>query len=469
MRLFLYNTLTRQKEEFIPLHPGKVGMYSCGPTVYSMPHFGNMRSIFTAGLLRDVLKYVMMYDTTVVSNFTDVWHIVGDVDSGEDKLEKGSRIEWLSAWDVAKKYENIFREYFGKLRIPLFDVMPRATEHITEQIAMIKTLKEKGYTYTVPSDGIYMDTSMIADYGKLLGANYKKHLEGLQAGERIDMWGKRHPTDFALWKFSPTDEKRQMERESPWWIGFPGWHIECSAMSKKYLGEQFDIHHGGVDLIPVHHSNEIAQSECCDNVHPWVKYWVHHQFVNMYGKKMSKSDGNYVAPSELLEKGYDFLDIKYWFFSAHYRSFLDFTWKNIETAKNARAGLIKKLSGKRQDFALSVLQEQKLFQDLSDALCDDLNTSKFLGLMYEALGRTMNDVEYGVLTYFEDYVMRLWLFDEQVVLDIPVEITALADQRVQAKNDKNYVLADELRRKIIEFGYSIKDIKNGKWYEIDKI
>ena len=270
MQIKLYNTLTREKEDFIPLmqdpnYQGKkkdfVGMYSCGPTVYYTPHIGNLRATFTADLIRNVLKY-FGYPVKAVMNITDVGHLVSDGDEGEDKLEKGAKRDGISAWEVAKKYEEIFLTAMNELNIQAFDVMPRATEHIAEQIALVQSLEAKGYTYEVPGDGIYMDTSKVEDYGKLMGPNYKKRLEDLRAGERVDMKGKKNPTDFALWKFSPTDEKRQMERDSPRGVGFPGWHIECSAMSSKYLGEQFDIHHGGADHITIHHPNEIAQSEC---------------------------------------------------------------------------------------------------------------------------------------------------------------------------------------------------------------
>jgi cysteine--tRNA ligase len=270
MQIKLYNTLTREKEDFIPLmqdpnYSGEkkdfVGMYSCGPTVYYTPHIGNLRATFTADLIRNVLKY-FGYPVKAVMNITDVGHLVSDGDEGEDKLEKGAKRDGISAWEVAKKYEEIFLTAMNELNIQTFDVMPRATEHIAEQIALVQSLEAKGYTYEVPGDGIYMDTSKVEDYGKLMGPNYKKRLEDLRAGERVDMKGKKNPTDFALWKFSPTDEKRQMERDSPWGVGFPGWHIECSAMSSKYLGEQFDIHHGGADHITVHHPNEISQSEC---------------------------------------------------------------------------------------------------------------------------------------------------------------------------------------------------------------
>ena len=289
MQLHVYNTLTRKKEEFIPIHKNEVGMYSCWPTVYYTPHIGNLRATFTADLIRNTLK-ILWYKVKSVMNITDVGHLVSDGDEGEDKLEKWSKRDGISAWDVAKKYEKIFKDNMKELNIEEFDVMPRATEHIEKQIELIKTLEKKWYTYTVEWDGIYMDTSKVENYGELMWPNYKKRLADLNAGERVDMKWKKHATDFALWKFSPEGEKRQMERESPWGTGFPGRHIECSAMSSEYLWEQFDIHHWGADHITIHHPNEIAQSECAFDVHPRVKYRIHNEFLQVDGGKMSKSD-----------------------------------------------------------------------------------------------------------------------------------------------------------------------------------
>lgn len=467
MKLTVYNTLSREKEEFKPIDESNVRMYSCWPTVYSMPHLWNMRSMFTAWLIRDVLRHILKYHVTAVSNFTDVGHMVWDSDSWEDKMEKWSKKEGLNARELAEKYEKIFIEYFKWMNIPLFDIMPKATEHIKEQIEMVQELVDKWFTYTIPWDGIYMDTSLIEDYWKLLGKNYKEHLKWLNAWERVDFGGKRNTTDFALWKFSPTDQKRQMEWDSPWWIGFPGWHIECSAMSRKYLGKHFDIHHWGMDLIPVHHTNEIAQSECCDWEKPWVNYWIHHQFVNMYGKKMSKSDGNYISPEELLEKGYTLLDIKYWFFSTHYRNFLDFTWENINAAKSARAGLRKVLSQHELKYDFNNVEKSELYKEFCDALCDDFNTSKVLSILFKAV-KELDDEKLEVISYLEENVLRFWLFEKEgeSSCEIPEEITELANQRLQAKQEKNYALADELRAKIQAEGFAIKDVPWG--FEITK-
>lgn len=490
MKLHLYNTLTRQKEEFIPLMndpnyygPKKdfVGFYSCWPTVYSMPHFGNVRASFTADLIRNVLKNILWYKVISMSNFTDVGHLAGDSDDWDEKMEKAAKKEWISAWDLAKKYEQIFRDFFKWLHIDDFDIMPRATDYIQEQIDLVKMLEDKWYTYIIPGDGVYMDTSKIDDYGKLLGLNYKKHLEGIQWWERVDIWGKKNLTDFALWKFHVGTGKREMERESPRWIWFPWWHAECSAMSSKYLGKQFDIHHGGYDLIPIHHTNEIAQSECAFDVHPWVKYWVHHQFVNMNGRKMSKSDGNIVSPYEVLDKGYDYLDIRYFFFTTHYRSFFDFTRNSMDVAKQTRYNLRKKIQKNilpsitinlDSSFVeiwklLKTDQAKKFYKEILEAICDDINTPKLIALINIQLN-DINDEIILLLYRLEKKILKIGLFDpiEEVLVDIPVEITALADQRIQAKQDKNYALADELRNKITELWWNVKDGKDG--YEITK-
>jgi cysteinyl-tRNA synthetase len=358
-KLQLYNTLSHQKEDFVPLFKeGKsdiVGMYSCGPTVYRSPSIGNNRAAFTADLIRNTLKYLCGYPVKSVMNITDVGHLTSDGDTGEDKLEKGAKRDGISAWEVAHKYESEFYDGLKKLHIEPFDVMARATDHIPEQQQMIQTLIDKGYTYEVPGDGIYMDSSKVEEYGELMGPNYKKRLENLNAGERVDMGGKKHPTDFALWKFSPTDEKRQMERDfPPYGKGFPGWHIECSAMSSKYLGKQFDIHHGGADHITVHHPNEIAQSECAFDIHHpnrWVKYRVHNEFLQIDGGKMSKSLGNVYTLKDIEERGFDPLDLRYFFFMAQYSNFQNFTWGALEQAKKTRENLQKKIEKFRRMYS----------------------------------------------------------------------------------------------------------------------
>ena len=451
--LQLYNTLTRSKEDFIPLladpanKKDKVWFYSCGPTVYSTPHIGNFRATFTADLIRNTLKY-LGYPVISVMNITDVGHLVSDADDGEDKLEKWARLESSSAWDIAKKYEELFLSDIAELNIDRFDVMPRATDHIAEQIALVQTLENKGYTYTIEGDGIYMDTSKISDYGKLMGPNYKKRLADLNAWERVEMKGKKNPTDFALWKFSPTDTQRQMERDSPRGKGFPGRHIECSAMSSKYLGESFDIHHGGSDHVTIHHTNEIAQSECCFDHKPWVKYRLHNEFLQVDGGKMSKSLGNTY--------------LRYFYFKAQYTNFLNFTREALTQAKNERLGLIKKIKNliQNQDSLSSV--DADLQNKFDQALGDNLNTPKLLTQLHIALSEPHANT-LDIVKDLEEKVLKIWLFsaDDSSELSVPDEILALAEQRKQAKADKNYALADQIRAELLDQWWEIKDTKDG--------
>lgn len=465
--LQLYNTLTRSKEDFIPLladpanKKDKVWLYSCGPTVYSTPHIGNFRATFTADLIRNTLKY-LGYPVISVMNITDVGHLVSDADDGEDKLEKWARLESSSAWDIAKKYEELFLSDIAELNIDPFDVMPRATDHIAEQIALVQTLENKGYTYTIEGDGIYMDTSKISDYGKLMGPNYKKRLADLNAWERVEMKGKKNPTDFALWKFSPTDTQRQMERDSPRGKGFPGWHIECSAMSSKYLGESFDIHHGGSDHVTIHHTNEIAQSECCFDHKPRVKYRLHNEFLQVDGGKMSKSLGNTYSLKDIKDHGFSPLDLRYFYFKAQYTNFLNFTREALTQAKNERLGLIKKIKNliQNQDSLSSV--DADLQNKFDQALGDNLNTPKLLTQLHIALSEPHANT-LDIVKDLEEKVLKIWLFsaDDSSEISVPDQILALAEQRKQAKADKNYALADQIRAELFDQWWEIKDTKDG--------
>lgn len=465
--LQLYNTLTRSKEDFIPLladpanKKDKVWLYSCGPTVYSTPHIGNFRATFTADLIRNTLKY-LGYPVISVMNITDVGHLVSDADDGEDKLEKWARLESSSAWDIAKKYEELFLSDIAELNIDRFDVMPRATDHIAEQIALVQTLENKGYTYTIEGDGIYMDTSKISDYGKLMGPNYKKRLADLNAWERVEMKGKKNPTDFALWKFSPTDTQRQMERDSPRGKGFPGRHIECSAMSSKYLGESFDIHHGGSDHVTIHHTNEIAQSECCFDHKPRVKYRLHNEFLQVDGGKMSKSLGNTYSLKDIKDHGFSPLDLRYFYFKAQYTNFLNFTREALTQAKNERLGLIKKIKNliQNQDSLSSI--DSDLQNRFDQALGDNLNTPKLLTQLHIALSEPHANT-LDIVKDLEEKVLKIWLFsaDDSSDLDIPEQILLLAEQRKQAKTDKNYALADQIRAELLDQWWEIKDTKDG--------
>ena len=395
-------------------------------------------------------------------NITDVGHLVSDADDGEDKLEKWARLESCSARDIAKKYEELFLSDIAELNIERFDVMPRATDHIAEQIAIVQTLENKGYTYTIEGDGIYMDTSKISDYGKLMWPNYKKRLADLNAWERVEMKGKKNPTDFALWKFSPTNTQRQMERDSPRGKGFPGRHIECSAMATKYLGESFDIHHGGSDHITIHHTNEIAQSECCFDHKPRVKYRLHNEFLQVDGGKMSKSLWNTYSLKDIKDRGFSPLDLRYFYFKAQYTNFLNFTREALTQAKNERLGLIKKIKNliQSQDSLSSV--DADLQNKFDQALGDNLNTPKLLTQLHIALSEPhVNTLD--IVKTLEEKVLKIWLFssDDSSDLDIPEQIMVLAEQRKQAKADKNYALADQIRAELLDQWWEIKDTKDG--------
>ena len=395
-------------------------------------------------------------------NITDVGHLVSDADDGEDKLEKWARLESCSARDIAKKYEELFLSDIAELNIDRFDVMPRATDHIAEQIAIVQTLENKGYTYTIEGDGIYMDTSKISDYGKLMWPNYKKRLADLNAWERVEMKGKKNPTDFALWKFSPTNTQRQMERDSPRGKGFPGRHIECSAMATKYLGESFDIHHGGSDHITIHHTNEIAQSECCFDHKPRVKYRLHNEFLQVDGGKMSKSLWNTYSLKDIKDRGFSPLDLRYFYFKAQYTNFLNFTREALTQAKNERLGLIKKIKNliQNQDSLSSV--DADLQNKFDQALGDNLNTPKLLTQLHIALSEPhVNTLD--IVKTLEEKVLKIRLFssDDSSDLDIPEQIMVLAEQRKQAKADKNYALADQIRTELASYWREIKDTKDG--------
>lgn len=478
MELYIYNTLTRQKELFVPSEPWKVKIYSCGPTVYSTQHLGNLRAVFLIDLLKNTIKYIMWYETTHVMNITDVWHLTWDnewdADHGEDRMEKWARKEWLTARDVAKKYTDIYMNDLSELRIDAFDTMPKATDHIAEQIAMIQELETKWYTYIIPNDGVYMDTSKVSNYGALIG---KKHLEWLEQWARIEDAGKRNMTDFALWKFNITGKKRDMEWESPWWIWFPGWHIECSAMSMKYLGNTIDIHTGWIEHIPIHHTNEIAQSECSHGHNPWVKYRWHYQHLMMNGKKLAKSEGNVAYMSEVLEKWYTWEDLRYFYFQAQYNNFQDFTWEGLEAAKTTRHNIIRKIAAYIGERIVDFYDVQKedlndiLYHQLVMPLVDDIDTPKLLAHLQKALGN-INDEVLKILLYLDKILLKIGLYEwvdalvQAPVSEIPADIQALAQSRRDAKKAWDFALADAIRKQLLAEWRAIEDAK--EWFSVMK-
>jgi len=332
--LRFYDTFTRSSREFSPLNPQYVGIYCCGPTVYDFAHIGNLRTYLFEDILRRTLEF-NGYQVRHVMNITDVGHLTSDADTGEDRMEKGSRRTGKSAWEIAELYTQEFKLDLARLNIQEPHIWCRATEHIPEQIELIKCIERKGFTYRT-SDGIYFDTSKLSDYGHLARLN----IEGLQAGRRVEVGEKRNSTDFALWKFSPTTEKRQMEWDSPWGIGFPGWHIECSAMAVKYLGAYFDIHCGGEDHIMVHHPNEIAQTQACYGTR-LANFWMHGSFLKIDSSRMGKSVGNFMTLKDIMNQGYDALVWRLYCLNAHYRAKLNFSIEGLNQAATALERLRK--------------------------------------------------------------------------------------------------------------------------------
>jgi len=449
MPLKFYNALTKKVEKFVPIENGKVGVYSCGPTVYWYPHIGNMKAYVNWDVLIRVLKF-LGYKVKHVMNVTDVGHLTSDSDTGEDKIEEAANKEGKTAKEISEFYFKAFRENMEKLNIHEPDVWCKATDHIREQIEMIETLERKGYTYKT-KDGIYFDTSKFKDYGILGNLN----LEKLQGGKRVELGDKKNKTDFALWKFSEETGRRQQEWNSPWGIGFPGWHIECSAMSVKYLGEHFDIHTGGQDHIQVHHTNEIAQTECATGKTPWVNYWLHNAWLLFKGEKVSKSKGGLLILPELEEKGFDPLSFRYFVFQTNYRKLLEFSLEHLQSAQDSYQRL-KRLIGKIKEDGNINKEYLKIFQE---SLEDDLNTSGALNVLWK-LVRDKN-AEGKIETIKKmDEVFGLKLLEKEEV-EIPEEILRLANERENTRKEKNWKRADEIRDEIKSKGFEVADGKNG--------
>jgi len=451
MALKLYNTLTRRKEIFKPIKTGFVGIYTCGPTVYSYPHIGNLRAYIFADTLKRVLLY-NGYKVKHVMNVTDVGHLTSDADTGEDKIEKATQKEHKTAKEITNYYWKIFREDFKKLNIIEPDIWPKATEHIKEQINLIKKLEKNGYTYR-SSDGIYFDTSKLKDYGKL--AQLKK--QKLQAGKRIELGEKKNITDFALWKFSPSTSsgqaKRQQEWDSPWGIGFPGWHIECSAMSMKYLGEHFDIHTGGIDHIPIHHTNEIAQNQGATG-HKVVNFWIHGNFLTFRGEKVSKSTGGLFTISELEKMGFKPLAYKYLVFTAHYRTPLEFSLKNLQKAQEGY-GRLKNIVSEIKDPSTSLGVNKKYLTDFENAISDDLDMPKAMSVLWKLVRDKKAEGKIKTIKGL-DKVFGLSLLEKEKI-EVPAKIKKLVNEREKYRKQKNWQKADQLRKKIKSLGYWVED------------
>jgi cysteinyl-tRNA synthetase len=462
----LFNTLTRSTDEFVPLEAGKVTLYTCGPTVYDYAHAGHWFTYLRWDTLVRALRSQGL-DVQWVMNITDVGHLVSDADEGEDKLEKGAKREGKTAWEVAEFYTQDFLSDMQSLNILSPTQLTKATEHIPEQIALIQTLEAKGYTYTI-DDGVYYDTSKFEGYASFA----RLDLDDQQAGARVEYnKQKRNSSDFALWKFSPTDHRRDMEWESPWGKGFPGWHIECSAMAMKYLGETIDIHTGGIDHIQVHHSNEIAQSEAATGKR-FANYWLHANHVSVNGEKISKSLGNGIRLQDIADKGVSLEAFRLHVLESHYRSQSKFSWESLEAAQNRLKGYQAVADLQFQAQAIEPWLEQSLNLDvIKNALADDLNTplvlSTLSGLFTQIEERfiAQNDVAYfqGMLQELE---AMLGLSLSQCS-DITSDQKQLIAKREAARLAKDWTQSDEVRDILTAQGIGVRDTAHGSiWYRL---
>ncbi len=476
--IYLTNSLTRTKEKFTPLKSNEVGMYTCGPTVYNYATIGNFRTYFSADILLRTLKY-NGYKVNYIMNLTDVGHLtgdnLGDADTGEDRMVKEAEKERKNAWDIAKEYTNAFLTDFHKLNLEDPENFVKATDHIEDQIDLVKKLEGKGLTYKI-SDGIYFDTKT---YEEKTGFRYGElsNLDQIKEGARVEVNPeKKNPRDFALWKFSYRDgrsfdsaqddasRRRDMEWDSPWGVGFPGWHIECSAMSMKYLGETFDIHVGGEDLKSTHHPNEIAQSQGATGK-KFVDFWIHGAFLTVDGGRMGKSLGNAYTISDLEKKGFSALDLKYFYLSGKYNEPINFTWESLTAAQNAMDKLNSQISNLRSQKGRTVLSEEKEIKienyrnEFTIAINDDLNTPKALAVLWSMLGSSIPSEDKYDLAMSFDEILGLNLESGISNLEniIPDNVKVLMEKREQLRKEGKFEEADKVRDEITKAGYQVFD------------
>ena len=453
MDIYFYNTLTKQKDLFKPIEEGKVKIYSCGPTVYKDATKGNMRTNLLNDTLRRVLKY-NGYELKHVMNITDVGHLVSDGDEGEDKMLKSAREEHKSPLEIAEHYTKLFFRDLERLNIETPEVVCKATDHIKEMLEMVQKIMKNGYAYET-STAIYFDVSKLDKYGILSGIN----LNDQKAGARVDIDPeKRNPYDFALWIKAPANHL--MKWDSPWGKSYPGWHIECSAMGQKYLGDQFDIHTGGIDLVPTHHENEIAQNKGACGKNP-AHYWIHGEYLLINGGKMSKSLGNTYLIDDIIARGYSPLAYRLFNYSCHYRGKLNFTWEGIESANTSlirlREGYQKHLNG-NSDISDEIIADME--NRFHQAINDDMNMPLALSVVWEAVKYPEKSPKIAQLLKKFDTVLGIKI-DEVQETKIPQEILDLVEERKQARSDKNWSESDRLRDLIAEKGYIVKDTKDG--------
>ena len=473
-KLFLYNTLTREKQEFKPIKKDKIGLYTCGPTVYNFAHIGNLRTYLFEDILKRVLSY-NGYKVKHVMNITDVGHLTGDMDMGEDKLEVGARKEGKPAQAIAEFYTQAFKKDLELLNIKQDDIIwLKATETIKEQIEMVKILEAKGYTYKT-SDGVYFDTAKFKDYTKLSHQN----LDALREGARVEKnKEKRNPTDFALWKFSnvpaqcpflpgeKAGQKRQQEWDSPWGIGFPGWHLECSVMSALGLGDQLDIHCGGIDHINVHHTNEIAQSESATD-RPFFNYWLHGAFLNIAGgKKMAKSEDNFLTlENAFIKKGIDPLVFRFAALQTHYRKPMEYSREIMLNAERGLKHLVNQIKGLNNGSGSKTNNHKpaiKFKSEFTKAINDDLNMPRAMAVVQELLKSDFSAEEKMAAVLDFDLILGLNLDRTGGNNELPDEVRELGDAREKARKEKRFEESDQLRDKIENKGYIVEDTKDGQ-------
>lgn len=455
MDIKLYNTLTREKEDFKPIEDGKVKLYSCGPTVYAYPHIGNYRSYLFMDSLRRVLKY-NGYELLHAMNITDVGHLVSDADEGEDKMMKAARIEKKDPYEIAEFYMNIFLDGLEKLNISKPEIICRATEHIKIMEYYVKRIIENGYAYETDKT-IYFDTSKLDKYGILS----KIKIDEQKAGARVEFdTQKKNNVDFAIW--IKADENHIMKWDSFWGKCYPGWHLECSAMSQHYLGDVFDIHTGGVDHIPIHHENEIAQSKGATGKIP-AHYWMHCEFLQINGGKMSKSLGNLYTLDDLEKRGYEPLVLKMFNYGSHYRTQINFTWEALNSAKIAlkrlKEGYSNHLAG-NENIDKTVIDEfeERFHKEIND----DLNLTNAMSIVWEVIRYPKKSKDFADLLRKFDEVLALDIDKPMKQMeDIPEEVKKLVEDRTKARAEKKWDLSDEIRNEIIKLGYNVKDTKDG--------
>jgi len=469
-----YNTLGRSLQEFRPLKPGKVGFYGCGPTVYNYAHIGNLRAYVFHDTLVRALRY-LGYEVTHVMNITDVGHLTGDDDTGEDKMLRSAQERGKSVLEVARLYTEAFFRDTERLNIRRPSVVCKATEHVDEMIALIKRIEANGFTYFAGGN-LYFDVTKFPTYGELA----KLRLEELQARVEVDE-NKRNPADFVLWFTKSKFENQALVWDSPWGRGYPGWHIECSAMSMKYLGEQFDIHEGGIDHIPVHHTNEIAQSEAATGK-KWVNYWMHHEFLVMNSGKMSKSKGGFLTLQTLLDAGYEALDYRYFLLGGHYRSQLQFSYEGLDSAKAARRSLNERVLALRDKAGGHPLPAsgdlggaaKSRLEAFAEAMADDLSTPRALAELWGLLRDAAIAPDQALAAAFAmDEVLGLDLLALERPKESPVdpalaaEIEALLADRLAAKKAKDWTRADAIRNELKSRGVILEDGPAGTTWRLE--